>query len=176
MFHVYRSLVFALCSLLCLPSCIRDDSPSGEEGIRPGDRLPDFTVSLNDNTLVAASDLLGKVAVLVFFHTECPDCQKEFPVVQRLYDYYRDNSTVKIYCISREEPADEVAAYWQENGLTIPYSSQSGREVYNLFSERGIPRIYVSDKQLVVYSVYSDNPIATFEQLKSDVEYCLNGN
>ena len=109
MFHVYRSLIFILCSLLCLPSCIRDDSPSGEGGIRPGDRLPDFTVSLNDNTLVAASDLLGKVAVLVFFHTECPDCQKEFPVVQRLYDYYRDNSTVKIYCISREEPADGEA-------------------------------------------------------------------
>ena len=83
---------------------------------------------------------------------------------------------LKIYCISREEPADEVAAYWQENGLTIPYSPQSGREVYNLFSERGIPRIYVSDKHLVVYSVYSDNPIAAFEQLKSDVEYCLNGN
>ena len=96
MFHVYRSLIFILCSLLCLPSCIRDDSPSGAEGVRPGDRLPDFTVSLNDNTLVVASDLLGKVAVLVFFHTECPDCQKEFPVVQRLYDYYRDNSTVKI--------------------------------------------------------------------------------
>lgn len=67
MFHVYRSLIFILCSLLCLPSCIRDDSPSGAEGVRPGDRLPDFTVSLNDNTLVVASDLLGKVAVLVFF-------------------------------------------------------------------------------------------------------------
>ena len=102
MFHVYRSLIFILCSLLCLPSCIRDDSPSGAEGVRPGDRLPDFTVSLNDNTLVVASDLLGKVAVLVFFHTECPDCQKEFPVVQRLYDYYRDNSTVK-YIVSAEK-------------------------------------------------------------------------
>lgn len=78
MFHVYRSLVFVLCSLLCLPSCIRDDSPSGEEGIRPGDRLPDFTVSLNDNTLVAASDLLGKVAVLVFFTRNVPTARKNF--------------------------------------------------------------------------------------------------
>ena len=48
MFHVYRSLIFILCSLLCLPSCIRDDSPSGAEGVRPGDRLPDFTGSLKE--------------------------------------------------------------------------------------------------------------------------------
>ena len=175
MFHVYRSLIFILCSLLCLPSCIRDDSPSGAEGVRPGDRLPDFTVSLNDNTCGCFRPAWQGCCFSVFSYgmSRLPE---EFPVVQRLYDYYRDNSTVKIYCISREEPADEVAAYWQENGLTIPYSPQSGREVYNLFSERGIPRIYVSDKHLVVYSVYSDNPIAAFEQLKSDVEYCLNGN
>lgn len=154
MFHVYRSLIFILCSLLCLPSCIRDDSPSGAEGVRPGDRLPDFTVSLNDNTLVVASDLLGKVAVLVFFHTECPDCRKEFPVVQRLYDYYRDNSTVKIYCISREEPADEVAAYWQENGLTIPYSPQSGRRYITCFLNEVSSNLRVGQAPCGIFSLF----------------------
>ena len=55
----------------------------------------------------------------------------------------------------------------------MPYSPQSGREIYSLFSERGIPRVYIADKQLVVYSVYSDNPIASFEQLQADVEASL---
>lgn len=173
MLHLYRLLFFILCGLLCLPSCIRDDSPSGEEGIRRGDKLPDFSVLLSDDTRISTSDLEGVVSVLVFFHTSCPDCQQELPVVQRLYDCYRDNPQVKIYCISREESAGEVAAYWLANGLTMPYSPQPDREVYDLFSEQGIPRVYVSDKQLMVYSVYSDSPIASFEQLQADVEYCL---
>lgn len=173
MLHHYRLLMLLLWGMLCLSSCIRDDSPSGEEGIRPGDRLPECTFVLSDNTRVSTSDLQGKVSVLVFFHTSCPDCQQELPVIQRIYDCYRDNPLVKIYCISREEPADEVAVYWSDNGLTIPYSPQVGREIYSLFSGQGIPRVYIADRQLVVYTVYSDNPIASFGQLQADIENCL---
>ncbi len=173
MLRLYSLLMLLLWGMLCLPSCVREDSPSGEEGICPGDRLPDCTFVLSDNTRVSTSDLRGKVSVLVFFHTSCPDCQQELPVVQKLYDYYRDDASVRVYCISREENSAEIAAYWRENGLTMPYSPQSGREIYSLFSERGIPRVYIADKQLVVYSVYSDNPIASFEQLQADVEASL---
>ena len=107
---------------------------------------------------------------LVFFHTGCPDCQQELPVIQQLYDLYRANDSVAIYCISREEAAEEIEAYWQAHGLTLPYSAQESRSVYNLFSGQGIPRVYVSDKSLQVYSTYSDDPIAGLDELTEDVE------
>ena len=168
MARIYSSFFIGIC--LILTACIRDNVAYGEAGIAPGDTLPEFHVELNDGSELSTSDLRGKVSVLVFFHTGCPDCQQELPVIQALYERYRGNPSVGIYCISREESAGEIERYWEAHGLTLPYSAQEDRSVYNLFSEQGIPRVYVSGADLLVYSVYSDNPIAGLTQLIEDIE------
>lgn len=154
---------------LCV-SCIRDEVPAGTDIVGPGDGLPDFSVVLNDGSVLSRESLKGKVAVLVFFHTGCPDCQKELPVIQRLYEEYASSSEVCICAISREEGEAEVASYWQAHALTIPYSAQEDRRVYALFSTSGVPKVYVCGPDGKVISVYSDNPIATYSELKEDVE------
>lgn len=154
---------------LCL-SCIRDEVPAGADIVGPGDRLPDFSVVLNDGSVVSRESLRGKVAVLVFFHTDCPDCQQELPVIQRLYEEYASSAEVCICAVSREEGEAEVASYWQAHALTIPYSAQEDRRVYALFSTSGVPKVYVCGPDGKVVSVYSDNPIATYSELKEDVE------
>lgn len=154
---------------LCV-SCIRDEVPAGTDIVGPGDGLPDFSVVLNDGSVVSRESLKGKVAVLVFFHTACPDCQQELPVIQRLYEEYASSAEVCICAISREEGEAEVASYWQAHALTIPYSAQEDRRVYALFSTSGVPKVYVCGPDGKVISVYSDNPIATYSELKEDVE------
>ncbi|WP_303914748.1 TlpA disulfide reductase family protein [Bacteroides mediterraneensis] len=165
------NLIFlgALLGCLCF-SCIRDEVPAGEDIVKQGDRLPDFSVVLNDGSVVSRESLEGKVAVLVFFHTGCPDCQKELPVIQQLYEEYASSPEVCICAISREEGEAEVASYWQTHALTIPYSAQEDRKVYALFSTSGVPKVYVCGPDGRVVSVYSDNPIATYSELKEDVE------
>lgn len=51
---------------------------------------------------------------------------------------------VRFICISRGEAQPSVAAYWQEAGLTLPYSAQPDDAVYRLFANRIIPRVYVT--------------------------------
>ena len=168
MLRISHFFLIGIC--LILSACIRDDVEYGEVGILPGDYLPEFQVKLNDGSILSTSDLLGKVSVLVFFHTGCPDCQQELPVIQTLYNRYQENPFVAIYCISREEPASEIRDYWQIHKFTLPYSAQESRNVYNLFSHQGIPQVYVSDTNLQVYSTYSDNPIAGLDDLVKDIE------
>ena len=168
MLRIYHFLLIGIC--LLSGACIRDEVAYGEVGIVPGDYLPEFRVELNDGSELSTSDLRGKVSVLVFFHTGCPDCQQELPVIQSLYNKYQGNPSVAIYCISREEAARDIEAYWDTHGLTLPYSAQEDRSVYNLFSEQGIPRVYVSDTDLRVYSTYTDDPIAGLTQLIEDIE------
>ena len=91
-----------------------------------------------------------------------------------LYEEYAANEEVAIYAISREEGEEEVADYWERNALTIPYSAQDDRRVYELFSTSGIPRVYVCRRDGTIVSMYSDNPIATYSQLSEDVENTLN--
>jgi len=151
-------------------SCIRDGWPSGPE-LGPGDRLPEFSVVMSDGSTMGTSELGGSVSVIVFFNTGCPDCREELPVLQKLYANY--GNSIKMLCISREQGGAEIEEYWSANGLSLPYSAQEDRSVYNLFSRSGIPRVYVSSGDLVIRTVYDDDPVAGYDDLAGDVGVLL---
>lgn len=155
------------CLFLWLPflsACIEDEENENKVGteLKVGDNLPFFSVTMNDGNKVSTDDLLGNVSLVVFFHTGCKDCQKELPVLQRFYETYPQYPLI---CISREETEPSIAAYWEEHGLTLPYSPQSDRTVYQLFAQQIVPRIYVADAEGVIRRIYTDNPLAEFEEL-----------
>ena len=112
-----RWTVYALLTIFCLASCIKDRIPQGAD-LEIGERLPEFSVTMNDGSTVSTADLLGDISCIVFFHTGCPDCRKTLPLIQELYDRY-GNGTARFVCISREEGAGPVAEYWSANGYTI---------------------------------------------------------
>ena len=161
-----KRLCAILTALLAVSACIRDRLPDGS-GLEPGDRLPDFSIVMNDGSVLRTEDLAGKISVIVLFHTGCPDCRAELPDIQRIYDEY--SPEVSVFCISREEEAADVEAYWAANGLSVPYSAQKDRNVYGLFASTGVPRTYVSDPDLTVRTVYGDSPTATYMQLSADI-------
>ena len=149
-----------------LSGCIKDKFT---DEVKIGDSLPDFEVKMNDGTVVSTASLKGGVSVVMFFHTSCPDCQQSLPIVQRIYDEY-SSKNLKWAFISRECGKDEIEAYWAANGLDLPYSAQSDREVYNLFASSRIPRIYISDENGTVRYIFTDDPVASYDDLKSAVE------
>lgn len=161
-----KTVLILAALMLAVSACIRDKIPEGAE-LGPGDRLPEFSVILDDGSVVSTGDLSGKVSVIVFFHTGCPDCQAELPVIQRIHDEFSPEAAV--LCISREEDASDIAEYWADNGLTLPYSAQKDRTVYSLFARMGVPRVYVSSGDLVIHSVYDDSSVATYEDLAADI-------
>lgn len=157
-YYIYTALLLLLCT-----SCINEKEPSSANDIAVGDRLPQFEVTLNDGTTVSTKDLEGKKSVIVFFNTLCGDCRDELPVLQQAYE--EAGSEAVFICISREEGKEAVQKFWDENSLTLPYSAQETRDVYNLFASNVIPRLYIADKDLVVTHVFTDNPIATKEEI-----------
>ena len=149
-------------------ACIDDDVEEGTIDLHSGDSIPAFSVVMDDGQTVTSESLKGKISLIVFFHTGCPDCQKELPVLQKIYTDY--GQSIRMICISREESASEIARYWDENHLTLPYSAQEDRTVYYLFAKSGIPRVYVVDEELIIRSVFTDNPLASYEDLVKDIE------
>ena len=132
-------------ALVTLSSCLGrvEQVSSGKDIVQLGQQLPLFTVTLNDHTTLNTAQLQGRPSVIVFFNTLCSDCRRELPIVQRVYDQY--GQRVQFLCISRAQTDDEVSIFWQKNVLTMPYSAQSDKSVYELFATSTIPRIYVSD-------------------------------
>lgn len=150
-------------------SCIIED-PEKEFELVPGDSIPKFTVLMSDGTAITSEELSKGAAVIMFFHTGCPDCQKTLPSVQKLYDEYKDK--VRFVLISREQPDEEIKPYWQENGYTLPYSPQQDRVIYNLFATSRVPRVYVC-KDGKMTSCYKDDPIPQYEDLLTDLLHIL---
>ena len=136
--------------------------PDGQ-GIETGDRLPAFVVTMDDGSSLSSGDLLGAPSLLVFFHTTCPDCRRTLPVVQQAYEKYGGNA--RFVAISRAQGAAEIKSWWQQNGITLPFSAQEDRKVYELFASSRIPRIYICDSRGVVVRCFDDNPCPAFEDL-----------
>ena len=166
MIRTLKWMVFFLC--ISLSACITEDEEmESGNNLEVGDRIPSFSVVMNDGSRVEDEDLLGEVSLIVFFNTACKDCQQELPVIQRFYEAF---SQYPLLCISREEGEVSVSAYWQKQEFTMPYSAQQDRRVYQLFASHTIPRIYVVDEEGIIRAVFTDNPLASYEDLVQAVE------
>lgn len=167
-----KAVVFLMLGC-AMQACINDDEEDqGTVNLQAGDHVPAFSVLMNDGQTVTDGSLKGKPSLIVFFYTKCSDCQKELPVLQRIYaDYGKE---INMVCISREEGAVDVAAYWAENHFTLPYSAQQDRTIYHLFAKSGVPRVYVVDRDLVIRTVFTDNPLASYEDLSDAIEAHLS--
>lgn len=131
-----------LCCVLLVGVClVRAAVCHDEDGIRVGDAVPAFSVTDNRGCVCDAETFRGRPTVLVFFNTQCRDCRKELPELQKLYGEM--SGAVRFLCISRAEPDSAVAAFWKAHNLSMPYSAQPDKRVFNLFARRTIPRIYV---------------------------------
>ena len=62
----------------------------------------------------------------------------------------------------RSQTAEEVAAYWSKEGLTMPVYTPADKGLYYKFAASGIPRTYVVDEEGKVRAVFTDNPLADY--------------
>ena len=155
--------------LFTLSSCIKEGQKGADLGV--GDPIPDFTVSMNDGTIVTGAMLRDRVSVIVFFTTQCPDCREALPHIQRLYEEYAEKG-VKFALISREDPQSSVAAYWEKNSFTMSYSAQKDRKIYELFAKTRVPRVYLTRKGLIK-SIFTDSPVPDYETLYGSLNSLL---
>ena len=147
-----------------MSSCINDDQ-NIEEYVKVGDSIPEFCVEMNDGSVITARELSNGVSFIMFFHTSCPDCQATLPEVQKIYDEFLPKG-VRFALISREEEHASVSLYWRTNDLTMPYSAQSSREIYNIFASSRIPRVYICADG-IVKAIFTDNPNPTYADMDS---------
>lgn len=153
-------LFFILSLLIC--SCVEEDFIEGKSLINIGDKVPEFSVIMKNGTQISTEDLIGRKSLIMFFTTRCPDCRKTLPIIEEVHRLLPD---IMIICISRDESNAGIESYWNANDLTLPYSAQSDRRIYNLFATESVPRIYISDEQLKVIATFDDKDMPNLEQI-----------
>lgn len=139
-------LLLCLTAMLAVAcSTVVDNDGEAKEYVAVGDKVPLFTVEtvLADGTTgMFSTERLTGETVIVLFNTSCKDCQRELPRLNSYYLQHRSEPGFQMVAISRAEDGESVAAYWSEQQLSIPYSAQPDRRIYELFASSVIPRVY----------------------------------
>lgn len=158
-------LVFIM--VLLLTGCIQDTPGEGQPLVKPGDKLPSFCVEMSDGRTVTPADLEGAPALTVLFTTGCSDCRRLLP---QLEEVWRAMPGLQMVLISRRETAENLSRYWEENGLTMPWSAQPDDAVFKMFASSGVPRVYLTDREGVVVKEWNWDPVPQSAEIIAAVE------
>ena len=166
--HLISNAAMITFVMAAFVACVKEE-PEENSGLGAGDGVPVFSVTLNDGSSFSDRTIRGKVGVIEFFNTSCGDCRESLPVLQELYESRKAENGIIIAAIAREEGEEDIARFWESHGLTVPYSQQTDRRVYNLFATVGIPRIYVVSPEGIITAAYGPEDAPSLSQLESDV-------
>lgn len=155
-----------LCFLaLLLSACYKEEIPEVVERVRVGDSLPRFELLMNNGLRLSWQDFQDKTVVLVFFSTQCGDCRKELPVVESLWQANQGRPDLMVLAISRGEGEEMVGPFWREMNLSLPYSAQNDRRIYELFASSVVPRIYIANPEGTVIAAFDHSNMPNLQTL-----------
>ena len=127
------------------------------EILKEGDTLPSFSLSMLKDYVINSFGDKELPFVFVFFNTNCSDCKKELPVIQKFYArHLRD---LQLVCVSRDlkgkyQSEEDISNYWKANHFTMPFVVQTDRTLYDQFARFGIPRVYIADSERIIRKTF----------------------
>lgn len=119
-----------------------------------GTFAPEFTLLGGDGREHSLSDYRGKLVILDFWASRCPNCQNSMPSLQRLHIRYRDQDVVFLGVHCRDRPGVDAVAFARQYGITFPQLID-GDSITVQYQIRGIPAFFVigPDGRLMYQSV-----------------------
>jgi len=148
-----------------------------QEGrIQPGDKLPDFSVTLfsgyefDDKSEVSLSDFSGKVVVLNFWASWCKPCEQEAAELEEAWRFY--NGEVMFLGIDYVDTEPEARTYLKKFQITYPNGPDLRTSLSQMFRITGVPETYFIDQQGVLYYV-KVGPFLSIDEIKSIIEQKL---
>lgn len=155
---VMKKYLFAILAVVCVASgCNRKSADASEAAIgnnpsvtdtavvddrgykvRVGDEAPLFTTvdALSGDT-VRLADLRGKVVMLQFTASWCGVCRKEMPQIEsRIWQRHKNDTTFALLGIDRDEPAEKVARFVEQTGVTYPLVLDPDADIFGLYADK----------------------------------------
>lgn len=140
-----------------------------ETPVAPSIRLEDQNGVIQD-----LDDYKGKVVYINFWTTWCPNCKSMIPDLNKLYEKYKDSEDVAVISVAgaggRELNKGLLDEYITEQGITYPVLYDRDESIFQAYSIRSFPTLFMVDKQGNIYGYLSGAiPIETMEEIITEV-------
>ncbi|MDV2884392.1 TlpA disulfide reductase family protein [Alkalihalophilus pseudofirmus] len=119
---------------------------------------PDFTLpALNGTDSVTLSTLKGKVVLLTFFTTWCPDSKRDILEKQALFQSMnRDDVKMIFVHVTGRDSSVDLSKWQEEMQLTLPVYMDLGTKTYDAYRCMGVPTTVLIDKDQSIKGFYND--------------------
>jgi peroxiredoxin len=133
-----------------------------------GDKAPDFQLgSVDGKSTVKLSDYTNQPTLLVFWVSWCPHCQREAPVLNKVYKDLRSKG-MNVVGVSTDEDQANAKEFVSRYSLAFPNAyagTEKGQSVLASYQIVGVPTIYVIGKDGMVKASYvGETPEATIRK------------
>lgn len=124
----------------------RSIAKAGEESIN-------FVLETLDGERIELEELRGKGVFLNFWGTYCPPCEKEMPIMEELYETYKQQG-VEIIAVNVNEPELTVERFVKRYDLTFPIAIDKGMLVSDAYGIRPLPTTILIDEHGTIAHVH----------------------
>ncbi|MCF0200898.1 MAG: TlpA family protein disulfide reductase [Bacteroidales bacterium] len=132
---------------------------------------PNWTCPTSEGKEVSLSDYQGKVVILDFFYEGCGPCMLAAPVLQQLYEKYRDQG-LEVIGLNPYDTADEITELKEERGLNYTMVC-CDRDLPTAYHVQGYPTMYILNRDgSIAFSHVGYGP-STDETLEEQIKALL---
>lgn len=158
-------VVLAMIGLFAIGIQMRNVKPA-ESGPAPQINIPTFR---HGNFSLA--EQRGKVVVINFWASWCVPCRNEAPMLERVYERYKDRGVVFLG-VDYVDTDSKAIEFIDEFKITYPNGPDIGTETSQKYHIKGIPETYYVGKDGQLYGNYI-GPFPNEQTLTSKIEELL---
>jgi cytochrome c biogenesis protein CcmG/thiol:disulfide interchange protein DsbE len=111
-----------------------------------GQPAPEFIFTTIDGKKVTREDIKDKVVVLDFWFTQCTPCQESFPLMNKVYQRYKDSDKVVFLAVNADDNTLTDAAVRETMkswGSELPLARDPNQDIRKAFDVTGMPTLFV---------------------------------
>lgn len=127
---------------------------------------PNIDLPLLTGGNVTSSQLAGKAVIVNFWNSWCIPCQRELPALKTFAAEHKDDPSVVMVGIVRDDTTDAVRAYVARQGITWPIALDPNARAALDFGTTGQPETYaISTDGIVVAQQFGEVTPANLETM-----------
>lgn len=150
------------------------DATEGSWVVRAAPALNPFDVEMRDGggRRLRLSDFKGRIVLVDLWASWCAECQRSFPVLDRLSREYRPHG-VEIVAVNLDQHKKDAAAFlaMRPHEMLVVFDPRA--RMLEAFGAAGIPSSYLIDRQGAVRYQHTGYTAATEAQYRQQLDFLL---
>jgi len=170
--HPFRWIALAVGAGVCVLAVVlaltvsTDPHEEANTSRLVGKQVPAFSVKGLDDTPITSKSLAGKTVLVNFWNSWCIPCRQEHKALASWYAANRDDPSVVLLGIVREDDPKAVRAWVKNEDVQWPVAFDPGGKASLDFGTRGQPETYaIGPDGVVVASKFGPVTPAVLDQM-----------